>query len=226
MINGSLSDRRILVTAGPTWVRIDAVRHIGNLSSGRTGLVIARALSDAGAHVLLLFGPGRTLLTAEDRRRMHVEEFITFDELHVAVRRHVGSGGFDAMIHAAAVSDYRPVSEEVGKLPSGERELVLRLRPTPKIVDEVRGLDSGILLIKFKLEVGRSPEELMRIAAESRERSDADLVVANDLSAMDPRRHPAYILDRSGLVNTVGTTDELAQALVNELSRRLQCGPA
>src|SRR5205807_3664728 len=52
----SLAGRRILVTAGPTWVRIDSVRHIGNMSSGRTGLLIARTAAARGATATLLMG--------------------------------------------------------------------------------------------------------------------------------------------------------------------------
>jgi phosphopantothenoylcysteine decarboxylase/phosphopantothenate--cysteine ligase len=221
MIEASLAGRRALVTAGPTWVRIDAVRHLSNLSSGRTGLEIARAAAARDAEVTVLLGPGRALPTAEDRERLRIVDLVTFDDLHSAVREHVGSRRFDLLVHCAAVSDYRPVSEERGKLPSGEEELVLRLRPTPKIVDEVRRLDPSIFLVKFKLEAGRSEAELLRIAAESRARSDADLIVANDLEMMSPDRHRAYLLDRSGLVARVETTAELAGRLLDEAAARL-----
>lgn len=210
------------MTAGPTWVRIDAVRHISNLSSGRTGLLIARLAADRGAAVTVLLGPGRALPSREDRERMRIVDLVSFDDLHAAVREHVGSRGYDAMIHSAAVSDYRPVSEERGKLPSGEEELVLRLRPTPKIVDEVKELDPSILLVKFKLEVGRSEEELRRIARESRARSRAELIVANDLEMMSPDRHRAYLLDESGVLAQVDTTADLAARLLDEVAARLR----
>jgi phosphopantothenoylcysteine synthetase/decarboxylase len=215
-----LNDRRILVTAGPTWVPIDAVRHIGNFSSGRTGLEIARAAAARGAGVTLLMGPGRVCLTDDDRAAMRVVDLITFDDMHAAVREQVGSRSYDTMIHTAAVSDFRPVSEERGKLSSGLEELVIRLRPTPKIVDEVKELDPGILLVKFKLEVDRSPGELEAIARASRERSRAELIVANDLSALAPGRHPALIMDETGVLHRVENTAELAARLLDEIERR------
>jgi phosphopantothenoylcysteine decarboxylase/phosphopantothenate--cysteine ligase len=216
-----LAGRRLLITAGPTWVRIDPVRHIGNLSSGRTGLLIAREAARRGAAVTLLFGPGQERVTPEDRAAFQVVDVVTFDDLHAAVREHVGSRRHDALVHAAAVSDYRPVAEENAKLPSGEAELVLRLRPTPKIVDEVRDLDPNILLVKFKLETGRTEEELLRIAQESRRRSRADLVVANDLSRKAGGKHEAYLLDETGLLRRAETTEELAAALLDEIALRL-----
>jgi phosphopantothenoylcysteine synthetase/decarboxylase len=222
---GPLQGRRILITAGPTWVKIDAVRHISNVSSGRTGLTIARAAARVGAAVTLLLGPGRAQVTEADRRSFRILPFVTFDDLHQALRRHVSSCSYDALIHSAAVSDYRPVSEEPGKLPSGEEEMVLRLHRTPKIVDEVKPLDPQILLVKFKLEVGRSEAELLEIGRQSRARSDADLLVANDLSRLSDTLHPAYLLDRSGVVAQTETTEALAACLVREIVTRLQGRP-
>lgn len=228
-MSGALAGRRILVTAGPTWVFIDAVRHIGNVSSGHTGLEIARALAGAGADVALLMGPGRAQPAPGDRERLEIIPFVTFDDLHRLVRERVASRGLDALIHAAAVSDYRPVEEIAGKLPSGEEEVVLRLRRTPKIVDEVKELDPEIFLVKFKLEVGRSEPELLEIARASRIRSRADLVVANDLTQIGEGRHTAFIVDGSGAARRCETTSELASGLVRELAARLpdmrrECG--
>ena len=223
MDSTDLSNRRILVTAGPTRVPIDAVRHISNVSSGRTGLEIARAAARAGAEVTLLLGPGRVAAGASERLR--VIDFETFDDLHALVRHHVGSRGYDVLIHTAAVSDYRPVAEATGKIPSNKEELVIRLRRTPKIVDEVRSLDPLITLVKFKLEVGRTEAELLQIAANSRDRSDADFLVANDLERITEGVHPAVILDRHGVIGHAGTNHELAEALAGVLARHLAQRP-
>ena len=68
----ALQGRRILVTAGPTWVWLDAVRHISNLSSGRTGLAIAREARRRGAEVTVLLGPGRAALTDSDQQSLRI----------------------------------------------------------------------------------------------------------------------------------------------------------
>jgi len=224
-VTSMLTGRRILITAGPTWVKIDAVRHVGNFSSGRTGLVIARAAAARGAEVTLLLGPGRTLPTQSDRSELAIVDVVTFDDMHTAVREHVGSHSYDALIHAAAVSDFRPVSEERGKLSSGVEELVIRFRSTPKIVDEVKELDPAIVLVKFKLEVDRTPGELEAIARESRACSRAELIVANDLSAITEGRHPAIIMDEAGVLARVATTHDLAERLLDDLDGRLAARP-
>jgi len=219
-MSGDLSGLRVLVTAGPTWVPIDAVRHLSNFSTGGTGLHLARAFAVAGAEVTLLHGPGRARPAAEDRDRMEVVDFVTFEELHELVRARVGSREYEALIHVAAVSDYRPAAVAVEKRASGQREWLLRLTPTPKIVDEVKRLDPNIFLVKFKLEAGRTPEKLIEIGRESRARSAADLLVANDLRLLTPERHPAWILDAAGLIAAVQTRDELAAELIRLLAAR------
>lgn len=217
----ALAGRRILITAGPTWVRIDPVRHIGNFSSGKTGLAIAAAAAEHGAEVTLLLGPVQVTPGISLAERVRIVPYVTFDDLHALVRRELAAGDYDAMIHAAAVSDYRPVSEATTKLPSGEEELVLRLQPTPKIVDEVKALSPDTLLVKFKLEVSRSVEELHAIARASAARSRAELVVANDLSEYRGEQHVAYLLDQQQVLARTETTAELAQALVGILGPRL-----
>lgn len=215
-----LAGRRILVTAGPTQVPIDAVRFISNVSTGRTGLEIAGAAALAGARVTLLLGPTRVAPDPEAGYR--TISFVTFDDLQSALRLHVGSKAYDALVHAAAVSDYRPVTDERGKIPSEDEELLLRLRRTPKLVDEVRNLDAEILLVKFKLEVARSEAELLEIARKSRAASDADFILANDLALKTESRHHAYLIDRAGeVVAQMGTTAEIARRLCETLASKL-----
>jgi phosphopantothenoylcysteine synthetase/decarboxylase len=217
----SLAGRRVLVTAGPTQVPLDAVRFISNVSSGRTGVEIARAAASAGARVTLLLGAGR--IAPDPEATYRTIDFVTFDHLHAALRHHVGSGAYDALVHAAAVSDYRPVTDERGKIPSDTEELVLRLQRTPKLVDEVRALDPAILLVKFKLEVARSEEELLEIARKSRAASDADFILANDLARKTGADHHAYLVDRSDeVVAQMATTAELALRLCGTLAAALE----
>src|SRR6476646_10351413 len=102
-----MKNRRILITAGPTWVPIDAVRHLANLSTGRMGATLARAAAAAGWDTTLLYGPGRHQVTSEDEREMRVVRFTTFDDLHRLFRDELATRTFGGLLHAAAVSDYR-----------------------------------------------------------------------------------------------------------------------
>jgi phosphopantothenoylcysteine synthetase/decarboxylase len=215
-----MNERRLLITAGPTWVPIDSVRHLANFSSGRMGATLARAAAAAGWSVTLLYGPGRHLVSAEDRGRLEVVDFTTFDELHGLVRERVGSRAYVGMIHAAAVSDYLPAERFEGKIDSGAAELVIRLVRAPKIVDEVKRLDPEIVLTVFKLTSGQTPDEMVRIAQELRGRAGAELVVANDQATLTPERHPTLLLDESGVLAEAETPEALAGPLLAAIAAR------
>src|SRR5262245_23800937 len=140
----ALAGREILVTAGPTWEPIDAVRHIGNFATGALGLALARRAAAAGAAVTVLLGPGRACPTDADRRSLRILDYVTFADLHGLVREHVGARRYAAMLHSAAVGDFRPERVEAGKVGSAG-EWTIRLVPAPKIVDEVKPLHPQIL---------------------------------------------------------------------------------
>jgi phosphopantothenoylcysteine synthetase/decarboxylase len=209
----------ILVTAGNTQVPIDKVRCITNVFSGRTGTRIALHARQRGHRVTLL--TSRPEVVDELRgstplaEQWNVYRYRTFDDLQRVLAAAVRGGGFDAVIHSAAVSDYlaagvyRPadntrfrvedarwesadggppalVDQAAGKVKSDAAELWLRLVRAPKLVDLVRP-DWGFrgLLVKFKLEVGVGEDRLLEIAERSRQRSAADLMVANTLEGAD-----------------------------------------
>jgi phosphopantothenoylcysteine synthetase/decarboxylase len=195
---------RFLVTAGNTQVQIDRVRSITNIFTGRTGGRIALAAHAAGHTVTLLTSHPEVLhelgpIPAGDR--WNLQPYRTFDDLEGLLESQVRSGGFDVIVHVAAVSDYRSagayrwspgaaeptlIDRSIGKIKSDEPELWLRLVRTPKLVDQMRSIwgFTGVL-VKFKLEVDVDDLELLAIAEKSRAHSQADLMVANTLDGAD-----------------------------------------
>lgn len=191
---------RILVTAGSTLTPIDRVRGITNFSTGRTGTQIALAGHRRGHDVILMSSQPEqvsALAHGQPSNRWRVEEFRTFDELEMSLERCVRTSGIDAIVHVAAVSDYRsgglffwnngkmqPQGDDAEgrKLNSDEPMLWLKLLRTPKLVDRMKA-DWGFqgVLVKFKLEVGIEESALLAIAEKSRKQSQADLMVANTL---------------------------------------------
>ena len=192
---------KLLVTAGNTQTPIDRVRCITNIFSGRTGATIAATAHDRGHAVTLYTShpevietiPAYRARTANDWR---VEKYRTFEDLESLLATAVPDGGFDAIVHAAAVSDYHVVGtfarvgEEfvdvsAGKVKGHHADLWLRLKPAPKLIDKFRGdWNFAGKLVKFKLEVGATDGELLAIAEKSRVHSSADLMVANTLEGM------------------------------------------
>jgi phosphopantothenoylcysteine synthetase/decarboxylase len=201
---------KVLVTAGNTLVPIDRVRCLTNIFSGRTGAGLAWHAYERGHQVTLLTSHPEVLRerTANlgDPGRWRCLSYQTFADLEKLMEQHIGQVPQDAVIHCAAVSDYRaagifaPASgtqfsaEEqtwagapprledraAGKIKSDEPELWLRLVRTPKLVDRIRSdWGFGGLLVKFKLEVEVDPKRLVEIAEKSRQHSGADWMVAN-----------------------------------------------
>jgi phosphopantothenoylcysteine decarboxylase/phosphopantothenate--cysteine ligase len=170
-----LAGRRVVVTAGPTLEPIDPVRVITNRSSGRMGYAVATAAREAGADVTLITGP--TALDAPAGVRVVPIE--TVAELKDAVVASLPDA--DALIMAAAASDYRTVDVSGTKLKKKDigDELTLRLVRTPDVLAAVASARRpGTLIVGFKAETGDPVAEAERMLKEK----GLDLVVANDVS--------------------------------------------
>ncbi|QEL20211.1 phosphopantothenoylcysteine decarboxylase domain-containing protein [Limnoglobus roseus] len=183
----------ILVTAGNTQTPIDRVRCITNIFSGRTGATIATKAAEYG-HAVTLFTSHPDVVEAG--HALCVQSYRTFEDLESLMAGAIPGGGFDAIVHAAAVNDYHVVGTfakkgeafvdvSAGKVKGHHADLWLRLTPAPKLIDKVRTVwHFAGTLVKFKLEVGVTEAELLDIAERSRTHSGADLMVANTLDGM------------------------------------------
>ena len=101
------------------------------------------------------------------------------------MERHIRANPTAAVVHSAAVGDYESADGEAGKLPSGRAELILRLTPTPKIADHVRGWGCTGTYVTFKAAAPETTDEdLLAIATRQRERTGCDLVFANVLGRL------------------------------------------
>jgi len=186
--------RRLLITAGPTHEPIDAVRFIGNRSSGRLGVALADEAARRSWSVTLLLGP--THLTPPDSN-VRLRRFRTTEDLRTLLREEARDA--DVLVMAAAVADYRPKSDQTsleGKRRRRGEGMTLELEATPDLLAECAGLRrEGQLLVGFALEPAA---ELMDSARRKLERKRIDLIVANPLETMDGARIEATILGRPG----------------------------
>lgn len=165
-----LAGKRILITAGPTYERIDPVRFIGNFSSGKMGFSIAEECRRRGAEVTLVAGP--TALQCDAAiRRVNVE---SAQEMYEACLPVFDTA--DAAILSAAVADFTPEQKAASKIKREADDLVLRLRPTHDIAKTLgQRKRPGQRLVCFALET--NDEEAN--ARGKLERKNADFVVLN-----------------------------------------------
>jgi phosphopantothenoylcysteine decarboxylase/phosphopantothenate--cysteine ligase len=214
MINKySLKGKHILVSAGSTWVSIDTVRVITNIFKGKIGLTIATEAAGLGANVTLLLGPSIDISNLVVPKNLKIYRFRYFDELDMWINKLLRNKHFDAVIHSAAVSDFKVNKVYKGKIKSNTEKLILELIPTKKIVDNIKKLDPSAFLVKFKLEVGITTAMLIKTAKSSMKKSNADLIVAN---IYDPnyKDHKAYIVDKYDEVKCVVGKIEIAHAVL------------
>lgn len=214
----SLKDKKILVTAGPTWVPIDGVRVITNIFTGRTGCLISEEAAERGAKVTLLLGPGRV---SSPSKAVKVIRFKYFEDLKKLIKEELTGTRYDAVIHSAAVSDYRVTDPRLKeKITSAKKKLTLNLVPTLKIVDTIKRYDPKVFLVKFKLELGVGFEKLINIAIKSMKKSAADLIVANDLD-FGKKSREAVIIGKDKAIIRVSRRSQLAEILIDILACKL-----
>ncbi len=165
-----LSGKYFIVTAGGTREPLDEIRYIGNRSSGKMGFSMARKLLERGAKVSLITGP--TELTAPfGCECIRIE---TVDELRDEVLKRYDAS--DAVVMAAAVSDYRFKKPVQGKIKKSEGPLNLTLVPAPDILKELGDRRSNKILIGFAAECG---DDIEKKAREKLEKKNLDMIIAN-----------------------------------------------
>lgn len=204
--------KRVLVTAGPVWVPIDSVRILTNRFSGRTGAAIANGLARAGHEVTLLLGPSTVSVDVDDA--VCLEKFVYFDELRSLVEDNLKASTMDAVVHTAAIADYQPQEFYQGKIKSKQEELLIRLKPTVKIIKDIRDLMPNGNLIQFKLEVGLSHSALIDVAYSSLEGNGSDFVVANDLSDMKDGCYRGTLIDKDKKQSPIFSRESLVEKII------------
>lgn len=170
---GQLAGRRILITAGPTYERIDPVRFIGNYSSGKMGFALADECARRGAEVTLVAGPVALTTSRPGIRRIDVE---SCEQMYNAAVAEFAS--CDAAILCAAVADFKPACVAAGKIKRGVDDLVVRLSPTRDIAAELGQVKKpGQLLVGFALETDNEEAN----ALGKLRRKNLDFIVLNSL---------------------------------------------
>jgi phosphopantothenoylcysteine decarboxylase / phosphopantothenate---cysteine ligase len=172
---GPLTGRRILVTAGPTHEPIDAVRFLGNRSSGKMGYAVAREAAKRGAAVTVVSGPTHL----PDPPGVEVVRVETAEEMRDAVLSRFE--GADAVVKAAAVADWRPKQPAEGKLKKDSGAPELHLEPTPDILRELGERKGDRILVGFAAET----EDLEAAGRAKLREKGLDLIVVNEVGAPD-----------------------------------------
>jgi phosphopantothenoylcysteine decarboxylase/phosphopantothenate--cysteine ligase len=206
---------KALVTAGPTYERIDPVRFIGNFSSGKMGIAIAEALANKGAQVTLVLGPSHyntyqaniSTIRVESAEEMFQACTVAFKDVQVAVL-------------AAAVADYRPLEKAPEKIKKSSDTLELKLTKTSDILAALGSVKhKGQLLVGFALET----EHELENAVKKLKNKHADMIVLNSLkdegAGFGYDTNKVTLLDMQGYHEALPlrSKQEVADAIVNHI---------
>ena len=209
-----LKGKKILITAGPTVEKIDPVRVITNISTGKTGTLLASELVSAGAKVTLVYGPGTA-----DPPKCKVVPVNTVTEMFNAVKKELKKK-YDIVILTAAASDYIPKNSKT-KINS-KNPLTIKLAKAPKIIDYVKKWQKGVFLVGFKAETNISQKELVARSRRKMKESKADLMVGNDIggSKYTDSNYNEVILVNSG--NIVKTGKKAKQKIAKIILKNIE----
>ena len=174
---GTLSGRKILITAGPTQEPIDPVRFITNRSSGKMGYSLVEAALESGANVTLISGP----VNIEPPSNCNFVSIKTAEEMYEAVMHHIS--GMDVYIGTAAVSDYSPAKASDSKIKKdgSSSPMVLELKENQDILKSVSELEQRPYVVGFAAETN----DLIKNAEKKLSNKNLDLIIANDVSNKD-----------------------------------------
>lgn len=210
-----LKGKNILITAGPTYEKIDPVRFVGNYSTGKMGFALAEVLASKGADVCLISGPVQLKTNHPNIERIYVESAA---EMYEAATSRFYS--VDGAILCAAVADFSPSEAEDKKLKRGKENLSLELMPTKDIAASLGEMKmESQFLVGFALET--NDEEANALA--KLERKNLDFIVLNSLrdeqAGFGYDTNKISILFRSGQMKqfALKSKKEVAEDIVSEV---------
>ena len=217
-----LRGRRVLVTAGGTREPLDAVRFLGNRSSGRMGAALAAEARRRGAEVTLV----ASNLAVPTPVGVDVVQAPTAEEV---ARETLARGDVDVVVMAAAVADYRPVEAEQGKRPKDDEPWTVTLEPTTDVLRELGSRrNNGAIAVLVGFAADRGERGLER-AREKLGNKRADLIVFNDVGrddiGFDSAENEVVLVSAEGERRIEkAATDRIAAAILDEVAVRLDGG--
>lgn len=217
---GDLQKKKIVITAGPTYEKIDPVRFIGNYSSGKMGYALAKACADRGAQVVLISGPVAETIEHPNVTRVNVE---SADQMYDATMTAFSDA--DAAILCAAVADYRPAEQKMKKI---KREstggLTLELIPNKDIAASLGAIKKkNQVLVGFALETNDEEKQ----AQDKLKRKNLDFIVLNSLNVEGAGfrcdTNKVSLIDATGIVSDIPLKpkEEVARDIVEKLATLL-----
>lgn len=212
----SMTGKKVIITAGPTYEKIDPVRFIGNYSSGKMGFAIAEECASRGAEVILIAGPVSLSTSNSNIKRIDVE---SASQMYSAANEYFSSS--DAAILCAAVADFTPEVFASHKIKREKDDLTLKLKPTQDIAESLGKIKKeNQLLIGFALETNDEREN----AQKKLKKKNFDFIVLNSLNdngaGFRYDTNKITIIDKENTITfPLKSKKEVAVDIINQLNK-------
>jgi phosphopantothenoylcysteine decarboxylase / phosphopantothenate---cysteine ligase len=220
-IRGVLQDKRVVITAGPTYEPIDPVRGITNRSSGKMGFALAAAVREAGATVHLISGP----VQLKTPLGVHRHDVTTANDMHLAVHDAIAAAATDIFVGVAAVADWRPEVPAASKMKKDTGSSLANIRwiENPDILASVAALPAPPFCVGFAAETGTAAE-LQALLPAKRARKSVPLLVGNiGPNTFGSDLNQIMLCDAHGVAALTAPMSkaDLARHLVFEIAQRI-----
>jgi len=204
--------KKFLIIGGPTTEKIDDVRIISNLSSGKTAVNLAKNAFFRGADVELWYGPGKENVPSYIKKI----DFESINDLEKIVNKR-NLETFDFIILCAALSDYIPKRYK-GKIKSGKEKFVLEMYPAPKIISKLRKKTQKSKIIGFKVEENK--KNIKEKAMDLLNKNNLNFVVANLIYGFKKDENEIWIFNKKGdCFHKKGKKEELADYILDVIKK-------
>ena len=209
--NNKNKSKKVLILSGGTAEFIDKVRVISNLSSGKTGYLLAEAFCRDGFDVEVIHALGK-----EPPYYVKSHKVLTAKEM-LNKALELGKDA-DIIISCAAISDFTPEEQIEGKIKS-DRDVVIKLKRNPKVLAELRKAFPDKIIVGFKAEYGLEKEELVDIATKKLKEYNLNFIVANDLSKhyFGDDYNEVILIGKDKLKEFKGKKSEIMEKIKNEI---------
>jgi len=215
-----LKGKTVLITAGPTYEKLDPVRFIGNFSSGKMGFALAEKAAELGAKVILISGPVNVMEKHSNINRINV---VSADDMFYAVQEHFPQSNI--FISAAAVADYKPENQANDKIKKSDDRLTLTLTKNKDILKHFGNNKSpNQVVVGFALETSNEQENALKKLLSK----NADMIVLNSLNdkgaGFQSDTNKISILFKDGKTKQfpLKTKIEVANDILNEIITLIQ----
>ncbi|MDH5786789.1 MAG: bifunctional phosphopantothenoylcysteine decarboxylase/phosphopantothenate--cysteine ligase CoaBC [Candidatus Bathyarchaeota archaeon] len=224
-VGQDFSGFHLLVTAGPTMEHIDPIRVITNRSSGKMGIAIAEEAVKRGADVTVVYGSG-SVAPPSEASTIYVE---TTEQMREAVYTELKSKKHNVLIAVAAAADWTPKKPYPYKISTHKTSsLNVKLKPTKKIIDQVKKVSPNTFLVAFRAEYKLPKKKLIESAYKRLLEAQADLVVVNDIgkkgAGFGTETNEVLIIDKEKKVTHVplASKREVAKKILDVVNEKIR----